>query len=436
MRVLRHAKNERSTAMMDNRNALREAGDWMAEAGNITMHKAQVLSGLYDGPTWNRQGLHDLAETSVALFTAKTGVPLPYNCATWGPYVGHSWHRNRIVRDKAGDRIIEETARFTGWLKAASEMPGLARWIGQVTSTRGQNSPYTMVDIWSVARNNPSPGHFYRQLCKVRWRANQILSPFGLSVSRQSMAMVAGNGLKRVGKTAYKAAADTIQFYLRRKFNLWDFGQGMRARQILESARGLREFICQPKHIQAWASDAVTSGRFANLQEALETVVDVIVEDHTDDITLWLDYSQREVVDIGTGTMEVVPGWDRYGESQCLVRGFGRSHRARGWHGTKGNDDNDHLLLCEWVLQAWRRQDEVMEREAGLLSKLRFPDRTILVAPKDFEGVGNCQPGTSDWMRRHGVSEKGYAPMSVLFSSVEDPRVRRVLELVANQVAA
>ncbi|MDD4332996.1 MAG: hypothetical protein PHT51_02685 [Patescibacteria group bacterium] len=338
--------------MRNNRQALREAGDWAAEQGNITW--AQAGRGLPVGKTWNRRGLHDLAETAVGTFVWKTKIELPYNLATHGPYVWASWGRKNILRDEAGDLIVEETARFCGWLKAAAEIAGLARWIGQVTNKRGHNSPRTMANLWAVAKNNPSPGHFYRQLCKVRWRANQILRPFGLSVSKRSMAVVANNGLRCVGKTAYKAAADTVQFFIGRKFGLWEFCQGMRARKVLEASRGLKRFIHQPRYVQGWVVDAINSGRFSTFGEALKHVT--LFKDETDRVVLWLDHTLMR----SFKGIEVIPGWDECGKAQYLVTYKGRSYHAGRWNA-------NHRSAAHEALQAWKRQDELKRQEAEFL---------------------------------------------------------------------
>lgn len=334
---------------------------------------------------------------------------LPYNLSmgTWG-------------------KTSEEIRRFCGWIKAAAEFPVLVRLISRSTSRRGQNSPYTYVDLWDLATAHPSPGHFARFLVKVRNRASQILEPYGLRPSWVAMAKIfLRSSQTAVGKTAVKVAGETVRRFLAEGRDDKRIGEfSGTARSVLIKSRGLRDAISGPRGKLCWAFDRVEAGEFSCLREALEN--QCLFYDTTDGVELWLDIKSEEVLH-GVRTMK---GYSNYGGAHWLVLRGGRSyHLEINPYRKEGRRSAIRLAL-----QAWKRRAEEDARDQAFLQKILPEDRTILVFVSDSLATGNCRPGTMAFMRSNGWGGRSFvpAPWLVRYKSRED--VRRVLTSVASKL--
>jgi len=187
--------------------AIRHAAAYDADArfynaSTLAVAKAHARPARPDkGATFSRFGIEKLVREAakVSGFTA-----LPYNLSVHGPWVGYRVAGSHYDPCKG---MIEVAARFSGWLKAASGFPLLARVINEGLSPKGMTSPHTVVDVYTLARCYPSPGMLNRRLGAVRARANVILRPFGRKVPLSVVAQALHAGSRgSIGKQATIAA--------------------------------------------------------------------------------------------------------------------------------------------------------------------------------------------------------------------------------------
>jgi hypothetical protein len=184
------------------------------------------------------EGLALLAEEGVRAFHEATGHYMPHNFvrSQMSGSVGIVGAYGRRLSTEEADKEIESHARMGGWLKAAADLPAVRRLVKKTQSSRGINSPYTTIDLWSFVAKNPSPGQLERQLWKVRSRAYSILAPWGGDY-HPSWASLA-NALsvtKSIGKAAVIAAAETLKEDRRSGFESYTA-----ARDFLVSIRSAR----------------------------------------------------------------------------------------------------------------------------------------------------------------------------------------------------
>lgn len=406
---------------MDKRSELLVEGLELAEIGNYGWRKARwEAENRYHhkmSPTWDRPGLHNIAEKAIADFEEKTEVQLPYNLATHGPYVWASWNR-RFPLNEEGKAIVEQTARFCGWIRAATNFPILVRLFERTTSTRGVNSPHTVVDIWEFVKRHPSPGRTARRLAQIKRRANQILEAYGLQVSWEALGNV--RGLGNIGKAARKAAGYTVRTFLFRKIA---YLSAEKDSQVLIMARGLKELKALNHNcaLQCWAVDRVNAGEFGCFREALENSYR-LTEDHTDGVHLLLDPDRTEIYH----GIKSVRGWDREGRAQLFLTTGHRSFHSLYWFDLK--------MARKEAISAWKKQRKIEEVNREFLKTLLPTDRSFLVFINDSLDAGNCRPGTENWMRQNGLAGKLFVGVPALIKHINDIRVRRVLQVVADRI--
>lgn len=146
-------------------------------------------------------------------------------------------------------------------------------------SPRGMNSPQTTMDLGRWTQVFSSPEKASRKLAKIRRRANQILAPYGISVSNDALAQACvpyGRGGKpsfpRNGKAAKRAAAQTLADLLLRKFGVqsvqdrtftrWD--PFVLARGLAAAMAWLRSPEADVR-LTAWVADRIATGEFEDL---------------------------------------------------------------------------------------------------------------------------------------------------------------------------
>jgi len=193
-------------------------------------------------------------------FVAVTGHDLPYNLV----WRGASVHT-------AFDGVWK---RFGGWLKRAADSPAcelLRLLIQKSTSSAGVWSPYTTLDLWGMVATFRSPETAARKLRSVRYRANQILAPYGVSVSWAGLGVAMSRRRSR-GKAARIAAQRTLATILKGRFDIWESNRygsfsHVEGKRVFFLARGLADTIHD--ETTSCLGHWVRIGRFASLREAL-----------------------------------------------------------------------------------------------------------------------------------------------------------------------
>ena len=363
------------------------------------------------GTTWNRQGVQSLVDEAKAYFEEVSGVDLPYNLSTHGPWVDRSW-RNKLVEGR--EEMVAYAARFAGWLKKVAELPGFVRLIERTTSPRGMNSPYTELWLYSLFNRFPSPHAVERKYWKVLRRANQILEPYGLSVSYAGLAeALTGRNARRTGKAARVATEETVAQYT-------DYRFGERLNLI--QARGLRDAVAAPAAVRHWAANRVEAGEFGSLREAMAHA-DRLVPDNSDGVELLLDLTTTVTVH----GVDITVGWGEDGMPQELCR---QRHTWRTYHGSAWYD-RDPRSLAKEAIRAWRQREKLAATEAKLIGFLRGEEGFCpLVYRDDSYRSGNCQSGTEAWLRRQGWEDKPFIPAQWLIPHLDYGLVRNVAKAV------
>ena len=360
--------------------------------------------------TWNRQGVQSLVDEAKAYFEEVTGVELPYNLSTHGPWVGRSW-RSKLFEGR--EEMVSYAARFAGWLRKAAELPGLVRLMERTTSPRGMNSPYTELWLYSLFDRFPSPHAAERKYWKVLNRANQILAPYGISVSYAGLAeALTGRNARRTGKAARVAAEETVAQYT-------DYRFGERLNLI--QARGLKDAVGAPVAVRYWAASRVVTGEFESLREAMAHA-DRLVKDNSDGVELLLDPTTTVIIH----GVEVIDGWEKDGVRQKLCR---QRHTNRTWHTQYYWDDPRES--ARKALKAWRQREKLAAMEAELIGFLRGEEGFCPIVYRDDScRAGNCQTGTEAWLRQQGWQDKPFIPAQWLIPHLDYGLVRNVAKVV------
>ncbi len=370
-------------------------------------------------PTWDRNGLEMIAEEAIRFFQYETGVNLPYNLSVHGPYVSFP-HKKK--QREGRDEMVSEVARFCGWIRTAVQFPMLVKLVKKTTSSNGVNSPYTTTDLWAVTRHWQSPGAASRFLGKVRWRANQILRPYGLSVSWKALGeILEKDSHHRVGKAAHKAAGETVRQFLSYPVRVdWE---GTSAREVLIRARGLQDFIVVPKAVQGWAAERVGAGEFSCLREAVASA-DQLVPDETDGVRLLLD-PETEETKLGIST---TAGWLENGDFHWLIRAGERTfHAPNYWGGRK--------VAVKNAITAWHQRARLERKEEKLLQKLHPENSCLLVYVQDSYAAGNCRPGTESFASSHGFARRPFVGAHELIPFIGNEFVKRTLQVAVERSA-
>jgi hypothetical protein len=382
------------------------------------------------------EGLAQLAEAGLDIFVAKTGFTgFPHNLVrtAMSGAVGVVGRFGRVLSVKEADQQILSHGRFGGWIRAAATLRGCRKIIEKTQSSRGINSGRTTVDLWTLVQNNPSPGGFEEKVWKVRRRANQVLKPYGISVSWASIGQVLQGGCRNIGKAARRAVEKTVQNYLSYytyEANYRPYGNMDRC-FFLKAGRGLAELKSHPDAVQRWAVGRTIAGEFESIRDALQNA-NRLTQDNTDGVEMYLDSATREEIH----RVEVFKGWmaDQSGKfgQQKTQHLFRQVHTDRTYHLELGYmSERDGV---KEAIKAWRRQAELERKNKEIFSVLQPKNASVLVWFEDSLDSGNCESGTRAWAEANGFNGDMFVSAEKLLKFSGDPRVFRVLQTAAEKV--
>lgn len=385
------------------------------EIASATLTSARAEASYAGRPAFRRfvswSGLAALDKSANAAFGEENS--LPWNLLFTQKELGHC----RAARDGQGPRgyyprevnddRVAKAARLVGWLKAAARFKYLKRAIEKSVSSRGMDSPYTVVNLWT-AMTLFSPGRLNRRLMTVKAAADRIVrkhSPNGCA-SWQACLRAVVHGRQQTCKAATIAAAMTVLP-----------NEGWDKRNNWFGPRGLHQSMV------GWYRQA--RDLLARLQEA--TVVDTSdgVEGRRTDAPV-LVKGGLEVYNLYT-PITTRRGNRRFGfQHMYLVR---RTADGRTFHAQGG----DPKWAMKDAVRSWRQQDE-----AAAEARLRHVDlvdfiegRTTGYCPlftlDDSYRAGNCQPGTVAWMANRGWAGRDVVAGRELIPFLGDEALARVV---------
>lgn len=334
--------------------------------------------------SWDRAGVEALMTGAIQEFEGQTGVKLPYNLRTDGPWC--QWPGHGKIRETddpeswwecpmgTTEKIVGEAARYAGWIRAVSKDPIVVELIRRCTSPNGVGFPATTLQLGELHKQY-SPGKLSRQLRAIRTRANAILSPYGLRVSWRALGTVLEKGPRRVGKAAICAAALTL-----------GFTEGKR----VEYSK-TREYLV---------------GRSRSALTKIDT---------TDGVRAIVDWRKSQVIHGVTVTPIVILDAEKpqIRPRAYLVRGFGRSYHVTAW--TLPCYRCRMRCAAVEAVHAWTAQRK-LER-AARLRDARLKCVSVLVQRDDSRRAGNCNVGTYEFTEKLSWSRRWYVPAEWLYAT-------------------
>jgi len=161
---------------------------------------------------WNRAGVEKLVAEAAARFEEKTGIRLPYNFATHGPWVEFRKSGQHFDRR---DEMVSTAARVAGWLDAVAEdgggrFPNITDLILKTQSRNGAYSPHTTCRLMEIIMSWPNPGRLNSKIATIKYQADKILRPTGLYASWEALGRALEGGSHVTGKAALRAALGTL----------------------------------------------------------------------------------------------------------------------------------------------------------------------------------------------------------------------------------
>lgn len=348
--------------------------------------------------TWNRYGLELLVQEAKEYFETRTGVDLPYNLVRHAPYASYS--RNVHCQEYAHIEIVDRVARFCGWLKSAAEIPNLVYFIEKTTSRKGMNSPRTKLRLWRVTNHFPSPHRFNRHLKATRRRANQILKPYGISVSNWALAHVLSCGLKRTNKAAIMAAAYTFRIFLDSAIHHPE-GKEYTNLEILMGFRGFKNigsfeaFLAMPRHLAVWAFDKTAKNQYKDITTAIQAAERKLVEYYIKED----DYVAQEWADVddvyfihNIKTQRLIsPGgfWSFIVTHKNLTH---YTYRA------------DPRGAIKEALRQWAKQKKKEIKRESLIDLFKNNPQTITF--EDAKKAGLCEYGVQQFIHKYSLFDE------------------------------
>lgn len=427
-------KNDKTKVVLPgnlSKDEVNEAANWRHEL------YPSALKGKDWKPDWSRRGVELLVNNARLYYCKETGQDMPYNLATHGPWVSYPGSKRLYEGDRYNSPSKEEmvgfASRVSGWIRVVADCcPGIVRLLGKTCSSRGMGSPYTTCSPYEIFRSFPSPHRAERQFWKIRQRANQVLAPYGISVSWQALGQAMAHQPRSVGKAALWAANYTIKEYLKYYDNGWRENFCDRARFFyLRVACGLADMKNYPDAIQRWAMSRVFDGEFQSLRQAL-LASSRLELDNTDGVEMYIDPATRQVIH----RVEAMKGWmtdksDTFGNQNCqyLFRQIGTGRTFHYY-------PSDVKWGVRQAISAWRRQAELERRDADLISFLRGElGFCPLIRRQESYRSGNCQTGTESWISRHGWSGRTFIPAEMLIPYLSESRVRNAALILYQDLA-
>lgn len=362
---------------------------------------------------------------------------------------------------------VTAALRFAGWLRAvaeaeASELKEVLRLLQKTQSDRGVRSPRTTVSLGQLVGKWHSPHELEKWLRHTKWRANQILAPYGVKVAMADLYSVAEEkGNKRVGKGAFVAAARTLARYVvdRAHYGLgtvgyryvnkgvWQAPPSVVTREsrqeIFEKARGLALAFKADRKVYLAAKALVQSGQAKDFRAALQQLEKEFTVDSTDGVEGFVG-NETSALFRGLSVQRMILFADIRRRRGSRVSGqkaefgwFVRSSEGESFHSTLGRPRD----AAREAIAAWRRQRAMSaEGLSGLSEAMRHlglnPDMmSVYVKVEDSYSAGNCQPGTSSWMRQNEFNGRKFIGAPILARFWSDLRVRRVILQAITRVA-
>lgn len=364
-------------------------------------------------------GVESLVDSAKAEFVAKTGAILPWNLnlrsggdfggtgINYGP--GNLGRDGRRMPTDEANKVIDEWARFAGWLRAARDCDALSRMIKK-TQGGGQGAKATKFDLWEMQRRWPSPGRLERMVRAVRDRANAILKAYAGHPHVSNKGIALGLMAERsVGKAAVVAVAVTFGVGEIDYFDKIDY-------------RAARTSLI----------DLHTCYPIVREDDGVHTRVDSIAAHTAGDVAVYAAKFSGE----GRVTLDR-KGW-------LVVRGERTYHVEYG----KYEEMTPETALSQ-ALDAWRLQDYHCREEqnqfnaqaelrAELVAFLKGEETGIcpLITYEDSYKAGNCRPGTEAWVREMGFAGREFLPGTALIPFLSDGRVLRVAQAAREARAA
>lgn len=378
-----------------------------------------------------------LREAADWLTAVHQKVDLPWN-------VENEWpHRRHYDQQQTWD-IVEGHLRYAGWLKTVAksdfaELPEVIKLLEKTQSSAGRNSPRTTVNLARLVAKWHSPHELEKWLRHAKWRANQILRPYGVKVAMADLYTVAEErGNKRVGKGAFVAAARTLARYTvdGAHYGL-DYWQDASVKtresrqEIFVKARGLAEAFKADRKVYLAAKALVQSGQAADFRVALQQLETEFTADNTDGVEGFVANETSTFRGLSIQAMIVCE------EKSASASWFVRSSEGESFHSILGRPRD----AAREAVAAWRRQRAMAaEGLSGLEEAMRHlgldPDMmSVLVKVEDSYSAGNCHPGTASWMRENGLIGRKFVGAPQLARFWSDPRVRRVILQAITRVA-
>lgn len=327
----------------------------------------------------------------------KAGFSLPHNL---GNMVNAGVAPGRYPRfaSKAGAaEVAQKVSRFCGWLKAAKDLPALARVITRSQSHRGVFSRATRIGLWALAARNPSPGTLERKLWKVRARAEGILAAYSGDVKVPAWWAVAhGTEISpHVGKAALVAVASTL------------------SGETYNNYRAARKFLLD-YHL---CSVDDTSDGVAARREVVPCFAKLSVKVYRAMLPKLSPKGRKVGIEFG----------------YLVCSPDGRTYHDNSMAWLLGP-----RLALKMAVNAWRRQDEARRHQDELAKEkadfhgLLKGERGFmpLVVHEDSQAAGNCRLGTDSWLSARGWSGRWYVPAAWLVPHLGDRRVANVAEIV------
>lgn len=346
--------------------------------------------------------------------------------------------------DAVSDDPMEYMSRFVGFIKDISANKSLKWLIGQ---SYKMGSYYTMVNPYDLFERFRTADRF-RKIKNahrgIKTRANQILKPYGLSVSKEDVFIATVYGPKGRGKAARYAAKRTLRSWIgsfRTEVNNLSLGSkrselaqcpsgggwdGIKfdtiSPEIFHKCRGLAKFNKLPLPAQCWAIDKVFGdGEYSDLAEAVE-VIDGnkrIVKDVSGGITGYHDtsrclYNRHGIKVFKQYVLGAVDRKGNYGnlcrytewQANLIVIGPG----SQTYHTTEGGCNNLYSNAAKAAVTAWKKK-----MQAERLARLSNPEivdfltgvnssSCPLFYMDDSTAAGNCQYGTESWQQRNKLT--------------------------------
>lgn len=370
------------------------------------------------------------------LMLTHDSVDLPYN-------IDSGWPVETDLPEPTNGQIVNAALRYAGWLKAVArteraELPEVVQLLERSQSGTGTGSPYTTVSLSRLVRKWHTPFELEKWLRHAKWRANQILAPYGVKVANADLYTVAEEpGNKRTGKGAFAAAARTLARYTvdGAHYGLCDWHGSFRTRgsrqEIFVKARGLRQAFQADRKVYLAAKALVKADQAVDFRAALQQLDEEFTMDTTDGVEGFVANETNTIQGLSVQAMIACE------KKSASFGWFVQNSEGESFHSTLGRPRD----AAREAVRAWRRQRAMAaEGLSGFSDAMRHfgldPERmSILVCIQDSYAAGNCEWGTGNWLREQGLLRRKYMGAPQLAKFWTDYRVRRVIVQAISRVA-